>query len=270
VSTECTSTRPHDGPLADSDNPGCIDFTPAPVVIVVDPCTQEITPDAGARRKARAARNTPAEPVASVRVRERAAERAAAAPPASQRHRAGDVCDDRIVTVTDLQPAAQYFPPMRPPESAHGHVATQPKVQVVPDCDTRLRTARSLRRLSSLPPGTSRGLGLLQTWPLYLLVAAVACVIALALVRGLTEIGSNRTRKEPPNSAEKRTPHHPSALPSVEPPQSPRDAGAVLGSSSPSAQTPRKPAPESSAPKKSVAPRPSPSATKSSTDVTVF
>jgi hypothetical protein len=176
------------------DRVAVIDFTPAPVVITaparestkLEECTDAKQLHAALRRE-RSARNTPAEPVASRRFRERAHQIQKSAAEPKQARIASNICDDRVDTATDLRPSAQYFPPMRPPESGHGHVATHPKVQVVPDCDTRQRTARSLRRQSSLPPAMGSVTGsLTQSWPLYVLVAAVACVMAIALVRGLT------------------------------------------------------------------------------------
>ena len=126
------------------------------------------------------AKNTPAEPIASVRVRELAGRREA------ESQRPSNVCDDRVVTATELRPAAQYVPPMRPPESIPGHVASQPKVQIVPDCDTRVRTARSLRRQSSVPPAMGMALGFGQGWPLYIAVAIATCATVIGVVRNFT------------------------------------------------------------------------------------
>jgi hypothetical protein len=115
-----------------------------------------------------------------------------------------NVCDDRVVTVTELKPAAQYFPPMRPPESARGHVASQPKVDVVPDCSSRIRTARSLRRQSSVPPAMRKAIGFGHGWPLYLAVAGIACALAIGVVRNFARLSSDRAVK---STAQWATPH---------------------------------------------------------------
>jgi len=258
--------------LEESDPPGCVDFTPAPVVIGVNASSSAppaLEMRSSARRKERAARNTPAEPVASVRVRERAAARASSIPDEMPRSRTDSrVCDDRIVTVTDLQPSAQYFPPMWPPESAPGHVATQPKVEVVPDCDTRSRTARSLRRVSSLPPPTARGTNLTQGWPLYLLAAALACVVAIAVVKGVSVIGSKKHSAAPFHSAVPST--SPGAPPSSATQPAAGDAGLEQKSATPQApQRVRSPKAEGGA-SKTVGSERATRSTAASGDVTVF
>jgi len=196
-SEDIFSPESWDPPPPNYESPGSESYTPGPVVVgvkvasrpspapEVDPTKQEPIED----WRDPGARNTPAEPVASRRVRQRASEKVAKRRSHSQHpRRSANICDDRVVTEKDLRPSAQYFPPMKPPESLPGHVATKPKVQIVPDCDTRLRTARSLRRQSSRPPSNHNGWRLTLGWPLYLLVAAAACLSAIGLVRGLTLI----------------------------------------------------------------------------------
>ena len=184
------------------------------------------------------------------------------------------------MTVNDLRPSAQYFPPMKPPESLPGHVATKPKVQIVPDCDTRLRTARSLRRQSTKPPSSTHdGLRLTYGWPLYLLVAGAACLSAIGLVRGLTLL----MPKHSPSTAVEPTPTAPSpASPGpFSTAQSAPDAhrverGAPTADRNPSAQgatQPRKgeqPPVADAGMHKLVAPAPGVTATVPVTDVTVF
>lgn len=188
------------------------DLTPAPVVIGVD---RSISTQDDSPREAHSlqvpdvasppwldpdARQTPAEPVASLRVRQ-----SAAAPPPDSPIECGsfalsDSCEEPEDTATDLQPPAQYFPPTRPPESLPGHVATHPKVQVVPDCDAKIRTVKSLRRQSSFPPSSNRYRDLSHGWPLYVLVSLGACGLAVALARGLVH-SSQRASSAAPASA---------------------------------------------------------------------
>lgn len=224
------------------------------------------------------AKNTPAEPVASRRVRQRASEKTGKRRSHSQRARgSANVCDDRIVTVTDLQPSAQYFPPMKPPESIPGHVATKPKVQIVPDCDTRLRTARSLRRRSSLPPSIHLGLRLTYGWPLYLLVAAAACITAIGLVRGLTLIMPTHNPAAPAGAAPTAPfPRSPSPVPTAqsrsgaslveEPSSMGRRSSAAQGATRKGEQQPN----TDSSSHKSIAPISSAATPESITDATVF
>jgi hypothetical protein len=186
------------------DSPFSVDMTPAPVVIGVDASVDSSSSQPFFTRKDEipsapwhepAAKNTPAEPVASVRVRQMASEREAAKRQSDEPAPVSNVCDDRVVTVTELKPAAQYVPPMRPPESARGHVASQPKVDVVPDCSTKIRTARSLRRQSSVPPAMRKAMGFGHGWPLYIAVAGIACVLAIGVVRNFTMVSPNRPAK---------------------------------------------------------------------------
>jgi hypothetical protein len=281
ASFDFTATRPdtdQQHQTGVSDPSGRIDLTPAPVVIGIKASgrvepkdRQASTSDPQLERRVRAARNTPAEPVASVRVRERAAERASISGEEAPRSRAGDsVCDDRVVTMTDLRPPAQYFPPMRPPESAPGHVATQPKVHIVPDCDTRQRTARSLRRLSTTPPATTHRIGLVHGWALYVIVAALACAGAIALVRGLSALGvGSKHHSGTRESSSSATPASPKLAPLPEPRRAKADAGSSLTAPATSAQGSRKSVSDSSAPKANAT-RLAPSAVVPATNDTVF
>lgn len=257
---------------SDIDIRGAIDFTPAPVVIGINASASASgapTSDPHLERQVRAARNTPAEPIASVRVRERAAERASVDAEGARKARDPEgVCDDRIVTVTELQSPAQYFPPMRPPESAHGHVSTHPKVQVVPDCDTRQRTARSLRRLSTMPPPATKALGLVHGWTIYFVVALFACGAAIALVRGFTAIGAKRHVVAPSSNASARASGYPAIAPAPESRTPGADAGSTPSSPAVSAPVSRRPTPEGFTPKQNAT-RISPAAIPSA-DVTVF
>jgi hypothetical protein len=179
-------------------------------------------------RQARSARNTPAEPVASRRIRQRAQQKPEHPSGAQHGKFLSNICDDRVDTATDIRPSAQYFPPMRPPESGHGHVATHPKVQVVPDCDTRQRTARSLRRQSSMPPSMSPGMSSgAYTWPLYVLVAVIACVMAIALVRGLAVLSPKQHAAPTPGPSLQSENPGVVPLPSASMVHRPLDAGAA-------------------------------------------
>jgi len=267
---------------------GSHSYTPGPVVVAVNAASRPSLVSATDQTKQEpvedwrdpAAKNTPAEPVASRRIRQRTSEKVAKRRSQSQRLRgSANICDDRVVTVNDLRPSAQYFPPMKPPESLPGHVATKPKVQIVPDCDTRLKTARSLRRQSSKPPSSRNGLRLTYGWPLYLLVAAAACLSAIGLVRGLALI----MPKHSPSTAAEATPTAPSP-PSLGPfstAQSPPDTHLVKPEApatdrNPSVQgaTPPRKGEQQTIPDaslhKSIAPAPEVTATVSVTDATVF
>lgn len=266
------------------ESPESLSLTPGPVVIGVNAALRPSqAPEVHLSRqepvedwREPAAKNTPAEPVASRRVRQRAGEKVAKRRSHSQRARgSANVCDDRIDTATDLRPSAQYFPPMKPPESIPGHVATKPKVQIVPDCDTRLRTARSLRRQSSRPPSIRQGLRLTYGWPLYLLVAAAACVSAIGLVRGLALIlpkHAPSTAVEPIPSASPplspssfSTPQSRPSAPRVEPGA---PSASVQGPTPPRRGEPQ-PVPDASS-RRLIAPVPAVTATESVTDATVF
>lgn len=194
------SSRPAPKPAARSQS----DLTPAPVVIGVD---HFAAPQNGPPREDHSrqlpdvspplwldpdARQTPAEPVASLRVRQSVAAPAPNSPVECGSFALSDSCEEPEDTATDLQPPAQYFPPTRPPESLPGHVATHPKVQVVPDCDAKIRTVKSLRRQSTIPPVSNRYRELTHGWPLYVLVSLGACGLAVALARGLVH-SSRRT-----------------------------------------------------------------------------
>ncbi len=196
----CPSSGPGQS-MFDDETALSADMTPGPVVIGVEASLESSKSRNLFVRKVEttsspwhepAAKNTPAEPVASVRVRQMASEREAASRRSAEPPCPTNVCDDRVVTATELTPAAQYVPPMRPPESVHGHVASQPKVLVVPDCDAKIRTARSLRRQSSVPPAMRKVLGFGQGWPLYLAVAGIACAMAVGVVRNFASTPSDR------------------------------------------------------------------------------
>ena len=147
--------------------PSYPDITPSPIVIGIKSSKLggQVTIDANLSDsespeawREPAAKDTPAEPIASVRVRQ------ASRPGNASMHLPADTNATRSITERDMAPNHEskvgrlYFPPMKPPESWQDTRTNEPLVHVVPDCDAKTRTERSLRRPSS-PTGSFRLLG---------------------------------------------------------------------------------------------------------------
>jgi len=141
--------------------PSSPDITPSPVVIGMDEIEalsaafDEDTPTGDAAPGTAAYNpefeNTPAEPIASVRVRQAAAPRGPAAQAAVDLRAATSARASAPTGDFASRAGRLYFPPMKPPESWQGGSSDEPLVQVVPDCDAKTKTARSLRKPSNWP-----------------------------------------------------------------------------------------------------------------------
>jgi hypothetical protein len=170
--------------------PSYPDITPSPIVIglsedeeVLQSNIDAAVTACGATKGWRepATENTPAEPIASVRVRQ-----------ASHADKVSDIATASLegadrrsglveASVEESISERLYFPPMKPPESWQDDRAHEPLVQVVPDCDTKTRTARSLRRPSSRPaPPTVQTYG--WRWSLLLTGAALAVIFTVVML----------------------------------------------------------------------------------------
>jgi hypothetical protein len=157
--------------------PSYPDITPSPIVIGLtddeDALRSNIDAAAAACElpqdwREPAAKDTPAEPIASVRVRQAA----------------NVTSEDKDAAPTGTASLVEplYFPPMKPPESWGAARFDEPLVHVVPDCDAKTRTARSLRRPSSRPapppPDETQG----WRWALLLTGSALTIVILIGIL----------------------------------------------------------------------------------------
>ena len=172
--------------------PSCSDITPSPVVIGIDeiealssaPETDATATELLEHWREPAAKDTPAEPVASVRVRqasfpENPTSQATASSSDSDNEHEPPELSNRASLNERL-----YFPPMKPPESWQYNGADEPLVKVVPDCDAKTRTARSLRRPSSRPAPVSRFEVRGQHWLLGIGGGGLAIALVIAVVSG--------------------------------------------------------------------------------------
>jgi hypothetical protein len=180
--------------------PSYPDITPSPIVIGLTDNDEALRSNIDAVAAAAestqdwrepAAKDTPAEPIASVRVRQ-----AILSDNSSYRSTAnldGEESNTALAGVSDKGSvsARLYFPPMRPPESWQGERAHEPLVQIVPDCDAKTRTARSLRRPSGRPaPPVVEGYG--RRWALLTTGAALAIVFTVVILVAPTIRPPNR------------------------------------------------------------------------------
>jgi len=181
-----TGTVPHEAaassastwpPGARGKVPSYPDITPSPIVIGLtddeDALRSNIDAAAAACElpqdwREPAAKDTPAEPIASVRVRQAA----------------NVTSEDKDAAPTGTASLVEplYFPPMKPPESWGAARFDEPLVHVVPDCDAKTRTARSLKRPSSRPapppPAETHG----WRWALLMTGSALAIVILIGIL----------------------------------------------------------------------------------------
>jgi len=166
------------------NSPSSPDITPSPMVIGIDEIeamTSADTKDSNGEYVEEAEqRNTPAEPVASARVRQLSNR----APPfESQSASRNSNLDLHSGSVA----ARLYFPPTKPPESWQVGHADEPLVQIVPDCDAKTRTVKSLRRNPYWPNPSD--LSDPKSRPSVLLVSIVA--VTLVLVAALLSASWN-------------------------------------------------------------------------------
>ena len=169
--------------------PSCSDITPSPVVIGLDEIAAmtegrndeaEIIGSEDDWREP-AAKDTPAEPIASVRVRQ-------ASSPGnvnvnSTVRRVSDSNGDQQAAPDGPSSNERlYYPPMKPPEPSQRNRGDEPLVHVVPDCDAKTRTAPSLRRPSSRPAGPNRADVSGRRWVLAIAgaCAAIAATVTIA------------------------------------------------------------------------------------------
>jgi hypothetical protein len=133
-----------------SDPPSYPDMTPSPVVIGGDeiaallPQTNQVrSVESPQDWREPASNDTPAEPIASLRVRQASRSDVIAQEASTD---ADNDSNTKPSTSRGPMSARQYFPPMRPPELAPYNSSGEPLVHVVPDCDAKMRTAKGLRR----------------------------------------------------------------------------------------------------------------------------
>ena len=215
-SYEAAQALPRSWPPKDT-TPSSPDITPSPVVIGVEELEAMIASEHAMHEPQR---KTPAEPVASVRVRQASVSPPAAEEPATEQDR---------WNLQHLGSAAGslYFPPMRPPDSWQNGHSNEPLVQVVPDCDSKVKTARSLRRNSNWP--TPSYLSELQRRPSILLASAVSVLVILGIALIVAPPNRSGPSPKPPISA----PRLASAIPLAAPLPS-ADAGAIKNTLAPS------------------------------------
>ena len=187
-SYEAAQALPRSWPPKDA-TPSSPDITPSPVVIGVEELQAMIASEDAIHEPQR---ETPAEPIASVRVRQ-----ASVSPPAGEERPTAQ--EQWILQHLGSEAGSLYFPPMKPPDSWQNGRADEPLVQVVPDCDSKVKTARSLRRNSNWP--TPSYLSELQRRPSIILVSAVSVLTILAIALVIAPPNRSRPSPKPPNSA---------------------------------------------------------------------
>ncbi len=175
--------------------PSCPDITPSPIVIGIDdpelkgqPTPDTIALESTEEWREPAAKDTPAEPIASARVRQANRPRAASTPLPADASRAEAIIDSEVTASRESIIERLYFPPMKPPESWQDFRANEPLVHVVPDCDAKMRTARSLRRPSGRPAYRESNENRGYRWALTATVAG----LAIALIIGIARTSSTR------------------------------------------------------------------------------
>jgi hypothetical protein len=181
--------------------PSYPDVTPSPLVIGIGPSENPRSsyPDASAipanvleEWREAAARDTPAEPIASVRARH------ASLPseiPTQSRLDANRVEENARSSASPTRGGIVerlYFPPMKPPGSWRDARANEPLVQVVPDCNAKTRTARGLKRPSGRPTRSS----ILDYWWAPVLAGvglAIATIVWISLAPSAPRSQASRT-----------------------------------------------------------------------------
>ncbi len=174
-----------------SDPPSYPDMTPSPVVIGGDE-TAALLPQTNEARKVEppedwrepASKDTPAEPIASLRVRQASRSDVVAQGAPSD---ATNDSNTRPSTSCGPLSARQYFPPMRPPEPVPYDSSSEALVHVVPDCDAKMRTARGLRKPFS-PPAQS----VKRRWGQSVVVLVAGCLM-VAVVAAIVTRAATRT-----------------------------------------------------------------------------